>query len=144
MQSRITLITLGVHDVARARAFYEALGWKASSASQPEITFMQGNGFALALFGRQALAADAGLPDSEPGFSGISLAWNGRQKTEVDEAFSRAVAAGARAVKPPHDTFWGGYSGYVADPDGHLWELAWNPFFPLDERGNLHLPDSTP
>jgi catechol 2,3-dioxygenase-like lactoylglutathione lyase family enzyme len=144
MQSRITLITLGVQDIALARAFYEALGWKASSASQPEVVFMQGNGFALALFGREALAADAGVHDTAPGFSGITLAWNGRSKAEVDEAFSRALAAGARAVKPPHDTFWGGYSGYVADPDGHLWELAWNPFFPLDERGNLHLPNTTP
>lgn len=142
MESRISLVTLGVEDLARARAFYEAIGWKASSASQAEIVFLQGNGFALALFGREALAADTGVPNLAPGFAGIVLAWNGRTKADVDAAYSRALAAGARSVKPPRDTPWGGYSGTVADPDGHLWELAWNPFFPLDERGNLHLPDS--
>ena len=141
---RINLITLGVADLARSRAFYEALGWRASAASQPSVVFFQGNGFALALFGRDALAADAGIEDSRPGFSGITLAFNGRSKEEVDAAYARALAAGGRAVKAPHDVFWGGYSGYFADPDGHLWEVAWNPFFPLDERGNLHLPDSAP
>ena len=144
MESRITLITLGVEDIARAKAFYKALGWKASSASQPSVVFMQGNGFALALFGRQALAEDAGVENAPRGFAGISLAWNGASKAEVDRAFFKALAAGATAVKTPHDVFWGGYSGYFADPDGHLWEVAWNPFFPLDERGNLHLPDSPP
>ena len=137
---RISLITLGVADLARSRAFYEALGWTASKASQASVVFFQGNGFALALFGRDALAADAGIEDSRPGFSGITLACNGRSKEEVDAAYARALAAGGRAVKAPHDVVWGGYSGYFADPDGHIWELAHNPFFPLDADGNLVLP----
>jgi predicted lactoylglutathione lyase len=142
MESRITLITLGVEDIARAKTFYEAIGWKASSASQASVVFMQGNGFALALFGRQALADDAGVENKPTGFAGISLAWNGASKAEVDRAYEKALAAGGTAVKAPHDVFWGGYSGYFADPDGHLWEVAWNPFFPLDERGSLYLPDT--
>ena len=142
MEPRISLITLGVADVARARAFYEALGWRASSASQPEVAFFQANGLAIALFGREALAEDAAIEDSAPGFSAIALAHNGRSKADVDAVFAQALSAGAKPVKPPQDTSWGGYSGYFADPDGHLWEVAWNPFFPLDERGNLSLPDS--
>jgi uncharacterized protein len=142
MDPRITLVTLGVTDLARSRRFYETLGWKASSASQPEVVFFQGNGFGLALFGRQDLAQDAGVTDEPTGFSAVSLAYNGRTKAEVDEVFEQAIGAGARAVKQPHDVFWGGYSGYFADPDGHLWEVAWNPFFPLDGDGNLQLPDS--
>ena len=143
MEPRISLITLGVADLARSRAFYETMGWRASGASQPEIAFFQGNGLALALYSRRALADDAGVADSAPGFSGIALAYNGRSRAEVDAVYARATAAGATAVKRPHETEWGGYSGYFADPDGHLWEVAWNPFFPLDEQGNLYLPDST-
>ncbi len=143
MEPRITLVTLGVADVARSRAFYERLGWKASNASQPEVTFFQGNGLALALFGREALAEDAGVENTPPAFAGVSLAYNARSKEDVDRVYAHALESGATAVKPPHDVFWGGYSGYFADPDGHLWEVAWNPFFPLDERGNLMLPDST-
>ena len=144
MEPRISLITLGVADLARSRAFYEALGWRASAAGGSEIAFFQGNGLALALYPRRALAEDAGVEDLGPGFSGIALAYNGRSKAEVDAVYARATESGAAAVKRPHDTAWGGYSGYFADPDGHLWEVAWNPFFPLDERGNLDLPDSTP
>jgi catechol 2,3-dioxygenase-like lactoylglutathione lyase family enzyme len=144
MESRISLITLGVSDLPRARAFYEAMGWKASSASQAEVAFFQGNGLALALFSRQALAEDATVENTPTGFAGITLAYNGRSKAEVDAVFAQAVDAGAKPVKRPHDVFWGGYSGYFADPDGHLWEVAWNPLFPLDERGNLFLPDSAP
>jgi len=140
MEPRISLITLGVADVARSRAFYEALGWKASPASQDDVTFFQANGMALALFGRQALAEDAMVEDWPAGFAGVTLAYNTRLKDEADALFARAVECGARPVKPPRDTFWGGYAGYFADPDGHLWEIAWNPHFPLDERGNLHLP----
>ena len=142
MEPRISLITLGVADVARARAFYEALGWRASGASQPEVAFLQANGLAIALWARQALAEDAGVADGARGFSGIALAYNGRSKSEVDAVYASAVAAGATALTAPRDTPWGGYSGYFADPDGHLWEVAWNPFFPLDERGNLFLPDT--
>jgi predicted lactoylglutathione lyase len=141
VEPRISLITLGVADIARSRAFYEALGWRASSASQAEVTFFHGNGIVLALFGRSDLAADAGLPDERARFSGIALAYNGRSKSEVDQVFAEALAAGAKPVKTPRDTFWGGYSGYFADPDGHLWEVAWNPGFPFDEAGHLRLPE---
>ena len=141
MEPRISLITLGVADLGRARAFYEALGWRASSASTADVAFFQGNGLALALYGRAALAADAAVPDRPTGFSGVTLAHNARSKAEADAIFAEALAAGATSLKRPHETFWGGYSGYFADPDGHLWEVAWNPFFPLDARGNLRLPD---
>ena len=141
MEPRISLITLGVADLGRSRAFYEALGWRASPASTPEVAFFQGNGLALALYGRSALAADAAVLDQPTGFSGVTLAHNARSKAEADQVFTEALAAGAEPLKRPHDTFWGGYSGYFADPDGHLWEVAWNPFFPLDAHGNLSLPD---
>ncbi|HKG84624.1 MAG TPA: VOC family protein, partial [Beijerinckiaceae bacterium] len=123
MDARISLITLGVADIARSREFYEALGWTASSASTPEVVFFQGNGLALALYGRAALAEDAEAEDRPSGFSGITLAYNGRSEAEVDEVFAAAVKAGAQAVKIPRKTFWGGYSGYFADPDWHLWEV---------------------
>lgn len=143
MQPRLTLVTLGVADLEKAKAFYEAWGWTASSASQPGIAFFQANGLALALFGRAALAEDAHVKDEPTGFAAITLAYNAHSKQEADEVYARAIAAGARPVKPLQDVFWGGYSGYFADPDGHLWEVAWNPFFPLDEQGHLFLPDSS-
>ncbi|MET0528945.1 MAG: VOC family protein [Microvirga sp.] len=142
MQPRLTLVTLGVTDLTKSRAFYEAWGWKASSASQPSVVFFQANGLALGLFGRAALAEDAHVEDKPTGFAAITLAYNAHSKQEADEVYASAIAAGARAVKPLQDVFWGGYSGYFADPDGHLWEVAWNPFFPLDEQGHLFLPDS--
>ncbi|MBF9233712.1 VOC family protein [Microvirga alba] len=141
MQPRLTLVTLGVADVARATAFYEAWGWKASAASQPSVTFFQANGLALGLFGRADLAEDAHVEDKPTGFSAVTLAYNARSKAEADEVFALALAAGGRLLKPLQDVFWGGYSGYFADPDGHLWEVAWNPFFPLDEEGHMFLPD---
>jgi uncharacterized protein len=141
MEPRISLVTLGVADLARSRAFYEALGWRASPASQPEIVFFQANGFALALYGRAALAEDAEVEDRPSGFSGITLAHNVGSEAEVDAVYAAAVTAGAQAVKLPRKVHWGGYSGYFADPDWHLWEVAWNPFFPLDAAGNLHLPE---
>ena len=142
MQQRLSLITLGVSDLARSRAFYEALGWRASSASQGDVVFFQLNGLALSLYPRAALAADVRTPDSKPGFSGVTLAHNLSSEANVDALYARMTAAGAAGVKKPEKAFWGGYSGYVADPDGHLWEIAHNPFFPLDERGDLHLPDA--
>ena len=142
MQPRLTLVTLGVADLARARAFYEAWGWKASSASQPEVAFFQANGLALALWGRADLAKDAEVEDKPTGFAAVSLAYNARSKEEADEVYALAIAAGAAATKPLHDVFWGGYSGYFADPDGHLWEVAWNPAFPLDDDGHMFLPDT--
>ena len=141
MQPRISIITLGVADLTRSRTFYEAMGFAASRASQPTIVFMQMAGQALALFPRGELAKDAGLADSTPGFSGITLAHNVGTKAEVDAIIAQAVRHGGREVKAAHDAFWGGYSGYFADPDGHLWEVAWNPYFPLAADGTLTLPE---
>lgn len=141
MQLRLSLLTLGVADVGRARRFYEAMGLTASSASQAEVTFFQLGNVVLALFGRADLANDANVPDTVPGFSGVALAWNVAGERDVDDALAQAVASGGRLVKPGTKVFWGGYSGYFADPDGHLWEVAWNPFFPLDPAGRVSLPD---
>lgn len=127
-------------DVARSRAFYESLGWTASAASQDDGAFFHAGGLLVALWGRQALADDAGIVNSRPGFSGVALAWNGRSAADVDAVLAEAVAAGGKLVKPGQKTFWGGYAGFFADPDGHLWEVAHNPFWTLDETGALHLP----
>ena len=141
MEQRVSFVTLGVTDVAKARAFYEALGWVASPASKEgEVAFFQAGPMVVALWKRSELAKDAGVPDSTPAFSGVALAWNGRSKTEVDSVMAEAAAAGARIAKPAEKTFWGGYAGYFADPDGHLWEVAHNPFFPIDDAGAIHLP----
>ena len=141
MDQRLTIVTLGVASVPDARRFYEKLGWTASSASQgDDVAFFQMNGTALSLFGRSALAADAAIADSRPGFSGVTLAQNLDSPRAVDDAYARALAAGATALKRPETAFWGGYSGYFSDPDGHIWELAHNPFFPLDADRNLVLP----
>jgi uncharacterized glyoxalase superfamily protein PhnB len=140
LEPRISLITLGVADVPRARRFYERLGWVASPASQAEVAFFQANGAALALYGRAALAADAGVESTAATFSGVTIAQNLRSAREVDDTYAQALAAGAAPTRPPHETHWGGYVAYVADPDGHVWELAFNPGFCLDTHGNLHLP----
>lgn len=140
MRPRLSLLTLGVADVARARRFYEALGFKASAASQEGVTFFDAGGVVLALFGRAALAEDAHVPDTKADFGGVALAHNCGSEAEVDAVLSEAVAAGAKLLKPGQKVFWGGYSGYFADPDGHLWEVAFNPFFPLDRDGAVQLP----
>jgi catechol 2,3-dioxygenase-like lactoylglutathione lyase family enzyme len=140
MDPRLSLVTLGVADVAASRRFYEKLGFRASSASQESVTFFDAGGVVLALFGRRSLAEDASVEDSKPGFSGITLAHNVPSKAAVDAAMEQAIAAGGRLVKPAQDAFWGGYTGYFADPDGHLWEVAYNPHFPLDAQGNIQLP----
>lgn len=138
---RIHLITLGVASIARSRAFYERLGLKASGTSNDNVTFFDVNGVVLALYGHGALAADAGLTAGEaPGFRGVTLAWNSASEAEADAVMAQALGAGARLVKPMQKAFWGGYSGYFADPDGHLWEVAYNPFFPFDEGQRLILP----
>lgn len=144
---RLSLVTLGVADVARSTAFYEALGWRRSSASQDTITFFSMEGSVLALFGHDALAADAELADADladggrGGFRGVTLAINCADRDEVDAVHAAWVAAGAVPVKAPEPVEWGGYSGYVADPDGHLWEIAHNPYSPNDEHGRMQLPD---
>ena len=140
---RITLITLGVADLAAARAFYARLGWVEHGESQPGIAFFQMHGQALALFGRDALAADQGRPDASLGTGAVTLAQNFATTAEVDAAYAAALAAGASALKAPEAVFWGGYSGYWADPDGHVWEVAMNPFWPLAPDGTLTLPDAS-
>ena len=141
MVQRLSLVTLGVADLARAREFYQRLGWQASARGNASIVFFQLNGFVLALYGRAALAEDAALADAAPSFGGITLAYNVRQRDEVDSVLAEAQAAGGRLLKPAQEAFWGGYSGYFADPDGHPWEVAWNPGFPIAPDGTLLLPD---
>lgn len=141
MEPRISLITLGVTDMGRARRFYEALGWRASSASQADVTFFQLGGMALSLYGRSALAEDASLPDTRAEFGGIALAQNLASEEAVDQLLVEAARAGARILKPAQRAFWGGYSGYFADPDGHPWEVAYNPGFKLEADGCLRLPE---
>ncbi|WP_145107855.1 VOC family protein [Cereibacter sediminicola] len=136
---RVTLITLGVGDLAASVAFYERLGWKQHRA-QEGVAFFQLQGSALALFGRAALAADQGRPGADLGTGAVTLAQNYATEAEVDAAFEAALAAGATALKRPEKVFWGGYSGYWADPDGHVWEVAMNPLWPLAEDGSLTLP----
>ncbi len=127
--------------MARSRAFYEALGWTASNLSNDNVTFFQAGGVVFGLYGHAALAEDAVVRDEGlPGFRGVTIAYNGRDKAEVDAVLAEAEAAGARIVKPAQDVFWGGYSGYFADPDGHLWEVAWNPDFAIADDGSIALP----
>jgi catechol 2,3-dioxygenase-like lactoylglutathione lyase family enzyme len=140
MEARLSLVTLGVADLKRSRAFYEKLGFRASSAGGGEVFFFQAGSCALAVFPRESLACDAGVPAEGAGFSGVALAHNVRQKEDVAKVLAEAAAAGGRIVKPAQDAPWGGHSGYFADPDGHLWEAAWNPFFPIEADGTLRLP----
>jgi predicted lactoylglutathione lyase len=134
------LVTLGVADVARATSFFEALGWRKSSASNDDVSFFQLGGLALSVFGRQALADDANVSSEGGGFRGISLAINLESEAEVDRVAAEWLSCGGTMVKPPHRAFWGGYSGYVADLDGHVWELAHNPGFTLMPDGSMQLP----
>ncbi|MEJ7799490.1 MAG: VOC family protein [Ilumatobacter sp.] len=138
---RLTMVTLGVADVARATTFYESLGWRRSSASQETITFFTMEGSVLGLFGRDMLADDAGVAPEGSGFRGVSVALNCADRAEVDAVFAEWVANGATAVKQPEGVEWGGYSSYVADLDGHLWEIAHNPFSENDADGRMQLLD---
>lgn len=139
-RERVTLITLGVQDLDRSRRFYADWGWQAHPASQPGLVLFQMTGAALALFQRGELAHDQGRPEAELGTGAMTLAQNCADDAEADAVFAAALAAGARAIKPPEKAVWGGYSGYLADPDGHVWEIACNPFWPLDAQGGLSLP----
>jgi catechol 2,3-dioxygenase-like lactoylglutathione lyase family enzyme len=139
MEQRLSLVTLGVVDLARARRFYEdGLGWVRGNKDDG-VAFYQMPGGIFALWSRPALAEDAGVGDSGATFSGMALAYNARSREEVDAVLAEAGAAGAEIVKPAHETFWGGYSGYFADPDGHLWEVAHNPFWVIAEDGAIRL-----
>lgn len=140
MESRISLITLGVSSIPKSRKFYEQLGFTASTASMDDVVFFKSNGTVLALYPRHLLAEDAKTDAGGSGFSGVVLAHNVREKHEVAKVLKQAETAGAKILKPAQDVFWGGHSGYFADPDGHLWEVAWNPGFKLNDRGEVVLP----
>lgn len=141
MQQRISLVTLGVEDVRRARRFYEQLGWRGQEVQ--ETVFFQAGAIAVVLWGRDKLARDCGLPDTahQAGFGGIALAHNVRSPDAVDEIIAAAQRAGATITRPPGTTFYGGYAGVFVDPDGHAWEIAHNPGFALADDGSLTLPD---
>lgn len=142
MDQRLNVITLGVRDLAQARRFYrDGLGWQESRASQESVAFFNTGGVIVALWGRADLAADVPIVDEGHGFGGTTLAQNVASRALVDAAMADARAAGATILKEPADTFWGGYSGYFADPEGYIWEVAWNPFFPMDERGVVLAPE---
>ncbi len=138
MQPRINVITLGVEDLQKALDFYrEGLGWKAQV--QGDIAFFQLNGVLLALYPGEALAKDADVSPQGQGFRGVTLAYNCRDEGEVDGILSQVERIGAKIVRPAQRTFWGGYSGYFSDSDGHLWEVAHNPFWELDPEENIKL-----
>ena len=141
MTPRLNLVTLGVSDVAKAKAFYKRLGLVEHGMSNENVGFFDINGVVLSVYGHKALADDAKLDSGEiPAFRGTSLAWNVNTPQEVDDALAHAVKAGATLIKSGEKVFWGGYSGYFADPDGHLWEVAHNPFVSIDGDGHIVLP----
>ena len=139
MRQRLTVLTLGVSDLARARCFYEALGWHSNISAELEVVFFQSGGMVVALWDRENVATDNGL-ELGSGFGGVSLAHNVGSEAEVDEVLAEAAAAGATITKEPAPTFWGGYSGVFLDPDGHPWEVAHNPHWTLTADGDVVLP----
>lgn len=140
MEPRISLITLGVGDLAAQRAFYRKLGWEESSASNENVAFFKLRGTILGLWSRASLAEEAGVADDGGAFRGVTLSQNVGSKEAVDAVLAEAVRAGATVTKPAGDVFWGGYNGYFADPEGNLWEIAWNPGFPFNDDGSIRLP----
>ncbi|MDR8394359.1 VOC family protein [Aliifodinibius sp. S!AR15-10] len=138
MEQRLTLVTLGVEDMQKMRSFYEEkFGWIAEEESNDEVTFFKLNGVLFGLFGREALAEDADVDSKGEGFRSFALAHNLRSDAEVDKLFRELKEKGVTIEKAPEKTFWGGYSGYIADPEGNLWEIAHNPFMEYDELGNV-------
>ena len=138
MEQRLSLITLGVRDLANAKRFYEALGWMSGAAPADDVVFFQAGGMIVALWGRDQLAEDSGVEDSG-GWGGITLAYNVRSPAEVDAVIAEAEAAGATIPRHGADTFWGGYSGVFVDPDGHPWEVAHNPYWTVADDGSVTL-----
>ncbi len=140
MEQRLSLVTLGVRDLQRARAFYEAIGWHAAAGPDDgEVAFFQAGGMIVALWDRAKLAEDSAVEDGG-GWGGVTLAYNTRSAEEVDAVVGEARAAGATIGKEPGPTFWGGYSGVFIDPDGHPWEVAHNPFWTIGDAGSVTLP----
>ena len=140
MEQRVSLITLGVRDLARARAFYEALGWTTRAAPEDDVVFFQAGGMVVALWDRARLEEDSGVKDSG-GWGGLTLAHNVRSPAEVDAVIEEARAAGAEIVREPAETFWGGHSAAFTDPDGHPWEVAHNPRWTIREDGSVEPPE---
>jgi predicted lactoylglutathione lyase len=139
----LSLVTLGVTDLKRSVSFYEALGFRRKARGAQGVGFFQAGACAFAVWPVDELSKDSQVPkgSSSPVFRGVALAWNCRSEQQVDAAISRAWSAGASVPKPPEKTSWGGYAGYFADPDGHLWEVAYNPGFPLTGDGRMTFPD---
>ena len=142
MKQTISFVTLGVTDLDRSRRFYRMLGWCESSGSQPEVAFFHVGSIVFALFDRESLAEDANINISSTGsgFPNFTLSHNVASEVEVESTLLDAVAAGGCLIRPADKAAWGGYRGYFADPDGFIWEVCFNPFFPLDEHGYVHLP----
>ncbi len=138
MEQRLSLVTLGVADVERARRFYEGLGWTTRAQPGDDVVFFQTGGMVVALWGREQLAEDSGVEDSG-GWGGVTFAYNTRSPAEVDAVIEEARAAGATIPREPGETFWGGYSAMFLDPDGHPWEVAHNPAWVLEEDGSVRL-----
>jgi predicted lactoylglutathione lyase len=138
LEQRLSLVTLGVADLKRARAFYEALGWKSGAAPADDVVFFQTGGMIVALWGRDQLAEDTGV-DDPGGWGGVTLAYNTRSPEEVDAVIVEAERAGARIPRHGAETFWGGYSGVFVDPDGHAWEVAHNPHWTIENDGSVRL-----
>jgi uncharacterized protein len=140
MEQRVSLVTLGVDDLQRARTFYEALGWTTRAEPDDDVVFFQSGGMIVALWGRSELTSDSGVED-RGGYGGVTLAHNVRSPAEVDAVMAEAEAAGATITRAAGETFWGGYSGAFADPDGHPWEIAHNPRWTIHDDGSVSLPE---
>jgi uncharacterized protein len=138
VEQRLSLVTLGVGDLPRARAFYEALGWQTNARPSDDVVFFQAGSVIVSLWDRGRLAEDSGVPGSE-GFGGVTLAHNVRSPAEVRAVIEQAQSAGATITREPAETFWGGYSGVFVDPDGHPWEVAHNPHWTLEPDGSVRL-----
>jgi catechol 2,3-dioxygenase-like lactoylglutathione lyase family enzyme len=139
MEQRVSLITLGVSDLGRARSFYEALGWSTAAGPEDDVVFFQAGGMVMALWDRGKLAEDSAVSDAG-GWGGVTLAHNVRSPEEVDAVLAEADAAGGTVARPAGPTFWGGYSGVFVDPEGHPWEVAHNPDWTIHDDGSITLP----
>jgi catechol 2,3-dioxygenase-like lactoylglutathione lyase family enzyme len=138
MEQRLSMVTLGVADLDRSLRFYQALGWQRGN-KEAEVVFFQAGGMVVGLWSRASLAKDAHVAPEGSGFAGITIAYNTRTHEEVDAVLAQAQAAGGTITKPAEEAFWGGYAGYFADPDGHLWEVAWNPHWTITADGSVRL-----
>jgi predicted lactoylglutathione lyase len=141
MEQRVSVITLGVADLQRAKAFYEGLGWHTNTDPSMDVVFFQAGGTVFALWGRDQLAEDSAIPDDPGGWGGVTLSYNTRSPEDVDRVIEEARAAGGTIGREPGETFWGGYSGVFIDPDGHPWEVAYNPRWTVDDSGAVTLPN---